>query len=226
LTHCPLCQQPLDQEEETQEPPTAQKIYPEEVKPPKRMRTTKQKRFLIWEILSVTLLTTLLIVLFLDLIISKTITWSLYPIASLVLAWIVITCPLLFPKKVAVIVPGETIPFFIYLLVIDLADNRKIDWYLRLGLPILCVIITVGLAIGIGSLFLKNKGLNIAALIVLGAGIICLGIDFIVSSYIYDRFTVNWSLYVLALTVVIGGFLLYLHFRLLKGANLKRKLQM
>jgi len=225
LTYCPLCQKPL-QGEPLKEPLEPAKKFPQEPPPTKKTRTNKQKRLLTWEILSVTLLTLLLITMFLDLIINRTITWSLYAIASIILVWILFTCPLLFPKKLVVLFIGETIPYFIYLLILDLADNRAIDWYLKLGLPILGVIIIIGIAIAVGSIFLKNKGLNIVALIVFGSGAICLGIDFIVNYYLRQKFTATWSLFVLASTVVVGAFLIYLHFRLLKGANLKRKLQM
>ncbi len=224
-THCPLCQTAI--QELNDKPIETKRKYPDEqVTSPKKTKTGKQKRLLAWEITSVSLLIPLLITLFIDLIINKTVSWSLYPIASLLLAWILLTVPLLFPKKIAALLVGETLPVSVYLLIIDLIDNRHIDWFLRLGLPIIAIIITVSIAVAVGGLYVKNKGANIAALILFGIGVICLGVDFTVTSYLEGKFTVSWSLYVLATTIVIGGFLLYIHFRIIRGSKLKRKLQM
>lgn len=218
-THCPLCNSLIEESDENSI--EKMKKYPEEdqIPAPEKIRTEKQTRIRRWEILSVTLLIPLLITLFTDLIVNKSVSWSLYPISSLILVWIIISIPLLLPKKLAIILIGETFPYFLYLLVIDFIDNGQINWYTRLGLPIISVIVTTVLAIIIGIIFVKNKGVNVAAFILFGIGIICLGIDFIVTSYIENKFTVNWSLYVLATTVVIGGFLLYVHFRLIKGSE-------
>ena len=222
-THCPLCGSPI---QETDEPIEFTKKYPDEpaLEPSKQVRTAKQRRKLTWEIASVTLLIPLLITLFTDLIVNKTVSWSLYTIASLIFAWLMISMPLLFPNRLTVMLIGEALPLFIFLLVIDLIDNGQIDWYLRVGLPIVALVETIIIAVIILSVSVKNKGLNIASFILFGIGVICLGVDFIVSTFLEQRFTVGWSLYVLASTLVIGGFLLYLHFRIIRGEDLKRKL--
>jgi hypothetical protein len=223
-THCPLCQTTIQELDDN--PLESTRKYPDEqVIPTRKVRSGKQKRLLAWEITSVSFLIPLLITLFIDLIVNKTVSWSLYPITSLLYAWILLTLPLLFPKKVAVLLVGETLPLLVYLLVIDIIDNGQIDWYLRMGLPIIAILITVSIGIAVGGLYVKNKGANIAALILFGAGIICLGIDFTITSYLQGKFTVSWSLYVLATTIVVGGFLLYIHFRIIRGSQLKRKLQ-
>ena len=223
-THCPLCNTELEELVEISIEKTKKFPDEEHIPLPKKIRIKERKKLLRWEVVSVTLLIPLLITLFTDLIVNRTVSWSLYPIASLLLVWVIITIPLLFPKNLPIILVGETVPYFIYLLVIDFIDNRSIDWYPRLGLPIISVIITVVLVVIIGIIFVKNKGANIAAFILFGIGIICLGIDFIVTSYIENKFAVNWSLYVLASTIVIGGFLLYIHFRIIKGTLTKENL--
>ncbi|MBN1331114.1 MAG: hypothetical protein JXA54_16695 [Candidatus Heimdallarchaeota archaeon] len=224
-THCPLCQTTI-QDIDTKSLESKRKYPDEQVIPTKKVLTNKQKRFLAWEITSVSLLIPLFITLFVDVIVSKTVSWSLYPIASLLFAWILLTLPLLFPNKIAVLIVGETLPLFVYLLVIDLIADGQIDWYLRMGLPIIAIIIVVSVAVALGGLYVKNKGANIAALILFGAGVICLGIDLTITSYLYGTFSATWSLYVLTTTVILGGFLLYIHFRIIRGSKIKRKLQM
>ncbi len=225
-TECPLCGTSI-QHAEDEEPISYIKKYPDEpaVKTEKVGRTAKQKRRLIWEVTSVSLLIPLLITLFIDLIVNKTVTWSLYPISSLILAWFVISAPLLFPNKLPILYIGETLPPAIFLLVIDKIEDGQINWFLDVGLPIEAVVAVIAAIVIIGSIKVKNKGMNIAAFILFGTGLICLGIDFIVLKHIRGTFGVSWSLYVIASTVVIGGFLLYLHYRLLKNTKLQRKLQ-
>ncbi|MCK5045638.1 MAG: hypothetical protein KAS22_03595, partial [Candidatus Heimdallarchaeota archaeon] len=160
-----------------------------------------------------------------DLIVNKTVTWSLYPISSLILAWFLISTPLLFPNILPLLYIGETLPPAIFLLVIDKIEDGQINWFLDVGLPIEAVVAVIAAIVIIGSIKIKNKGMNIAAFILFGAGLICLGIDFIVLKHTRGTFGVSWSLYVLTSTAVIGGFLLYLHYRLMKNTKLQRKLQ-
>jgi len=225
-TNCPLCGTPIQNAEDAQ-PSDYVKKFPDEpaIKTERVGRTPKQKRILIWEVISVSLLLPLLITLFIDLIVNRTVTWSLYPISSLILAWFVISTPLLFPTILPVLYLGETLPPAIFLLVIDKIEDGQIDWFLDVGLPIEAVVAVIAAIVIIGSIKVKNKGMNIAAFILFGTGLICLGIDFIVYKHIMGTFGVSWSLYVLASTVVIGGFLLYLHYRLMKNTKLQRKLQ-
>ena len=224
VTHCPLCQTEI---QDIEEKPVESKKYPdEEPALPKKVRTNKEKRRLAWEVTSVSLLIPLLINLFVDLIVNKTVSWSLYLISTLLFVWIIVTMPLLFPKNIPILMVGETVPHFIYLLVLDVIDNGTFDWYPRLGLPILSVVVLVVISVITGAIFVKNKGVNIAAFVMFGSGVMSVGIDFIVSSYLQGKFAISWSLYVLASTVVVGGFLLYIHFRILKGTDLKRRLQL
>jgi hypothetical protein len=224
-TKCPLCGTSIQQTDE--EPTEYIKKYPDEpaIKTEKVGRTAKRKRILIWEVISVSLLIPLLITLFIDLIVNKSVTWSLYPISSLILAWFVISAPLLLPNKLPFLYLGEALPPAIFLLVIDKIEDGQINWFLDVGLPIEVIVAVIAAIVIIGSIKVKNKGMNIAAFILFGIGITCLGIDFVVTKHVTDSFGVNWSLYVIASTVVIGGFLLYLHYRLLKNTKLQRKLQ-
>lgn len=222
---CPLCNtpiQPLDEEK-----PEYKSKYPDDV--PKdeqtKPRPKKKKRLLVFEITSVVLAIPLIISLTTNLIVSGTVTWSLYPVASLLLVWFMMATPLLFPKKIAVIATGEFVPMLIYFLVIDLIDNGKIDWYVRVALPIIGAIGVASFIIAFGTLKSKNKGLNIPAFALFGASIICLIVDVCITSYLNGTPGLVWSLYVLVPAVLIGAFLLYLHFRVTRNKDLKRRLQ-
>jgi hypothetical protein len=223
--NCPLCGTAIQKLDE--EPPKQEKKYPEEPveKKVKAQRTAKEKRLLIWEIVSIVLLIPTLITLFINLIVQGTVSWALYPISTLVLTWLLVTFPLLFPKKPIIMIIGEVLPLSVFLLVVDIIANQRIDWYLRLALPNLALIVVVVISVVIASLKVKNKGLNIVAFVLFGIGLICLGLDLIITSYIQKHLAIEWSLYVLVPTVLVGGFFIYLHFRLTKKVDIKRKIQ-
>ncbi len=222
---CPLCNttlQPLDEEKPDYKSKYPDDVPTEEQKPPKEK---KKKRLLAFEITSVVLVSPIIISITTNLIIDQTVTWSLYPTATLLLAWFMISAPLLFTKNIIAIAFGEFIPLLIFFLVIDIIDNGTLNWYVRVALPIIFSIGVAGFIIAFGTLKSKNKGLNIPAFILFGASIICLIVDVCVTSYINSALGLGWSLYVLVPAVLTGGFLLYLHFRVTRNKDLKRRLQ-
>ncbi|MEA2069986.1 MAG: DUF6320 domain-containing protein, partial [Asgard group archaeon] len=137
VKECPLCQTPIPKLSD--EPPIFTKKYPD--KPAKfdrsPRRTPKQKRILAWEIVSASLLLPLIITLLTNIIINQTVSWALYPLISIVLAWLLTTIPLLFPDKPSIIIAGEVTSIMLFLLLLDLIPDLEVDWYLRLALPIL-----------------------------------------------------------------------------------------
>lgn len=225
IVKCPLCNtpiQPLDEEK-----PDNKSKYPDDVPKveQKPLKEKKKKRLLIFEITSVVLVIALIIFITTNLIIDGTVTWSLYPTATLLLVWCMISAPLLFPKKIAVIAVGEFIPMLVYFLVIDLIEDGELNWYVRLALPIIASVGVASFIIVFGTLKAKSRGLNIPAFILFGLSIICLIVDVCVTSYVNSTLGLVWSLYVLVPAALIGGFLLYLHFRVTRNRDLKRRLQ-
>ncbi|NHJ86763.1 MAG: hypothetical protein FK734_14970 [Asgard group archaeon] len=224
-THCPLCNTLLQQIDE--EKPKYTTKYPNDIPKEdiKQPRARRKRRFLALEITSVVLVIPLVVTLTTNVLVDGVVSWSLYPVASLLLAWCLISAPLIFHKKYLAIAAGEFIPLLIYFLILDLIDNGAINWYVRVALPIVG---TVGIAtflVVFGAIKVKNRGFNVVAFALFGASIICLITDVSITSYIQSSPGLNWSLYVIIPTILIGGFLLYIHYRLMKNKDLKRKLQ-
>jgi len=222
--NCPLCNtpiQPLDEEK-----PDFESKYPDDVpkEEEKQPRTKKKKRNLIFEIMSIVLAIPLIISITTDLIVDARVTWSLYPVSALLLVWFMAATPLLFPKKIAVIAAGEFIPLVVFFLVIDLIDNGMLNWYVRVALPIIAAVGVASFIIAFGTIKSKHRGLNIPAFILFGVSIICLIVDVCITSYISTP-GLSWSLFVLVPAVLVGAFLIYLHFRVTKNKDLKRRLQ-
>lgn len=227
-THCPLCNEevvPSEDDVLEQKEEYIPKYPPEEENEAKtkEQSTPKTKTRIIWEITGVVLLIPLITSISIDLIVSPQLDWALYPVASLVLVWLMVTPLLLFPKRIFISAPTIIVSLLVYFLVLDLIDNGQINWYLQIPLPIILLISAVTLVIVLITLKIKNKGLNIVGAVLIGAGIICLGIDFAVTSYVYSIYSLKWSLYVLVPATLVGAFLFYVHYRIMKRIDIKRK---
>ncbi|MFW9923208.1 MAG: hypothetical protein ACFFDW_07990 [Candidatus Thorarchaeota archaeon] len=220
---CPLCNTPIKEEEESED---YKGKYPEEPAVTEQVprRFSKRKRMLVWEISSFVLLIPLIVTLSVDLIVNGEVGWSLYPISSLIFTWLVMTIPLLFPKRFILIGISELLFPLTFFLIIDLIDNLSIDWYPVLALPIILITAAVVAIITLISLKVKKRGLNIVAVVLFGVGVVCVCIDLVITYFLQGKFGAIWSLFVLVPTVLIGGFLLYLHYRVMKGKDFKRKI--
>ncbi|MHA1435739.1 MAG: hypothetical protein ACTSO7_18015 [Candidatus Heimdallarchaeota archaeon] len=160
---CPLCDTKIQELEDEEEKYTSK--YPEEVVVEEKLpkRTSKQRRIIAFEIVSIALLIPLLITLSTNLIISKNVTWALYPISSLILTWFLVSIPLLFPKKPFIIIPGEVIPLTLFLLVMDYIDDlpdTSLTWYVNMALPTLGLTLVIVSAVVIkccGICYVWNK---------------------------------------------------------------------
>lgn len=239
IEECPLCNLPIQYFPEDTEKKIRKKVYPERTdqqvngrsypdeeieQPGKRTLTKKEKKFKIWEIIGVSLLIPFLIVTFTDLIISTSITWAKFPMITLLLVWLLCTFPLVFTKRPVVIIIGITFSLFGFLVLVDYFSNWKIDW-IQLALPIIALVLFLAVAVVVPSTYVKQKGMNIAAFILFAIGLLNLGLDLIIMSTIHGKITVTWSLFVLVPTFIIGGFLMYMHYRFTKDTDFKTKIK-
>jgi len=234
VKECPLCSLPIQQfPDENVEKPSKKK-YPDrtdqqvngrtfpdkEVEhPSRRILTSKEKRFRAWEIITASMLIPFLMVTFTDLIINATISWARFPMIALMLAWMLCTFPLLFTKRPVIMIVGIAVALISFLVLVDYFDNWTFNWIHTLALPIIALVLVLSVAVVIPSVKVKNKGMNIAAIILFAVGILNLGLDLIILR------TVSWSLFVLVPTFVVGFFLVYMHYRFTKDTDFKTKIK-
>jgi len=183
-------------------------------------------RFLAWEIVSVSLLTAFLIVVLTNIIVNFNITWAWYPMAAIFMVWLVATFPLLLPKRPLLIAIFSVTSIMLFLAFIDLIDNWAFDWYYDIALPIAFMLIVVTTGVIMLCLKVKKKGINIAAFILFGIGIIVLGLDLIICFDLKKIINLTWSLFVIIPIILTAIFLLYIHYRLLKAVDIKKWLQL
>ncbi len=182
---------------------------------------SRAKRFVVAELLTVSLGIAGFMVALIDLVTGGGLGWSLYPLASLGFIWLAL-CPLLFfTGKPAFGIACTALAPFAFLLAMD-AINGRVDWFLLLGLPIaasaeMAVALTV-----LASARAKRKGFNILAYSLIAVSFVCLAVEGSIALWSRGAILFGWSVITATALVSVAAFLLYVHHRLAKDATLKR----
>ena len=219
--NCPLCGTKLSGHGGKGEvEPVNLKILPgfvDEIKP----LNVKQRARLAWEISTLMFLSAVIVVLFVDLISNRRITWSVYPIIATGFAWVLSSLGSFFYRYPIVLFLGAYIDVLALLLLVDIASAR-LFWFVTLGLPITTFLfLTVGVLMIIGPR-IDRRGLNIPAFILLGIGIFTMGIEWTVDWYLSHTVSLSWSGLILVSVSPVAIILLFIHYRLRKYVDLKR----
>ena len=218
---CPLCRSsPVSSSGAVpfSEPPFSPGIPetdPFETLPP----SDKQKIFL--EIVFVCSLIASFVVFAVELIISRQLSWSLYPIIFIAYLCTVVCVPILMKRH----------PFFVFLIIALVTlfcvflvayVSGGLAWFFPVGMPIVlicefavifCVLLTV---------YSRRQGVNIIAIILVGLSIVCVGIETVLDLYFAQRFLPDWSAVVATAGLSVSVFLFYLHYRFNNRASLKK----
>jgi hypothetical protein len=222
IKECPLCHTPIQQLDKEEPLTSFKEKYPApEVEKQKNLLTSRQKRMIALEIISVVLLIPFLVLVSVDLLYNVKLTWSLYPLSAIVLAWLLSAFPLIFGKRWIFITIGEVLSIVGFLAALDLFDGR-LEWFNVLALPLISITIFVISIVSFLSVKAKHRGTNIAAFIILGIGVICVGFDLIISAYYQQAYLLSWSIIVFLPCLVLGLFLLYVHYRLYQFFDFKK----
>ncbi len=223
VVNCPLCLSSIHKKGE----PIDEGVqdYPQEEETLLETKMDKkQKRLVAWEIVSVSLAVPFLIVMIINIAIDHNarLVWAKFPMAALFLAWALVTFPLLLTDRPILIVAGEVLSLMVFLTLIDFFDNWKFDWLYKLALPIIgftSIIVSLVVLISMKS---KKKGFNTAAYVMFGIALLNLGLDLTIASFLAGQLVLAWSLYVAIPLTLVGGFLLYVHYRIARVVDLQK----
>lgn len=173
------------------------------------------------ELLSVSFAFALVITLALDAIFVPGLSWSLYVSVILVLVWIFSFMPLAFWGHPWLLfsVLGPALPLGLIAWGLCIGS---LSWFLPVGLPIVIAFESVTISVLVLLKVMKSHGLNIPAVILMGAGVLCVGIDVPVYYAIAGMWGLSWSLVVAFSVFPVAGLFFYLHYRLLKKASLRK----
>lgn len=182
---------------------------------------TVQRRKFIWEVFSIILGSGLLSTVILNIIINGTLTWSWYIITGAITVFIYFSIFSFLQNRLFIKIVSLCITSAACMLVLDLLDHH-LSWVVYLGLPLLAAVLVVSLAFIITLRQAREQGFNVIAYIFLAAGMLAIATENIISLYLTDHFRFSWSAIVFFSVLPVAAILLYIHFRLLKGANLKK----
>jgi|SRR5690606_17901227 hypothetical protein len=211
---CPLCKIPVaDGDKATQ-------IRNQQPHPAYDERNPGLLKRIFLQITCVLLLSGILATLIINLAMVGHITWSVYPITlCLIVLSYVFSLGLWTVKPLLRILAGWLASMLILGLVHLYVSG---DWPLKLALPILCSInvITMLLVLILGKL--KVKGLNMVAILFIGAAVLCLMVEVILSKYFQEEFRLSWSVVVSACLLPVTAVIVFMHFKTRSNADLEK----
>ncbi|MCJ8329813.1 MAG: hypothetical protein HRT89_09690 [Lentisphaeria bacterium] len=212
--NCRVCEFPIPDISDAK----ANSLYPDYPRP--RSINYKEFRRICWKLGTLTLLSSFLLTLTIDLVEEGAITWSRYSMSSTVLAWFVLSFSLLLYRSPHILNLLITLCVCGFLPIIDYANGTQ-DWYLPLGLPLTVI---SGTLIGLLILFYRQVKLRYAhymAYVFFSIILWAISIDLLSSAYIGDV-NMGWSFIVIAICVPLSVLCFYLHFSLAKKLDFKR----
>ncbi len=212
---CPLCGASMKTGQASQGPEHF--LDPED----KEKLTIEERRTIGWEVLTVSSGIAAVVVSAVNLIDTRSLTWALYPLASLATLWLLISIPLKFRNRppLAIFIALAAVPLF--LISLNLIEG-PLGWSIRIAVPIALMVEASAGAAVLAVAKAKRKGPNVLAFGLLAASASCIGIESTISTQVFGFVTLTWSAIVASALVPVSGFLLYLHHRVSKRANLRK----
>lgn len=183
--------------------------------------TGTETRKIAWEVLSVAFLIAVLVLGAVNLFASRRFSWSLYPIVSLLVVWVEASAILVLRNKVVLSVTLGALspPVFLVALGYVSGDPR---WALGLAVPIAVLAEALAGALHLAIRATKQKGLNLISYVLIAAAALCVGLEVFIDLFVLGRVALVWSPICAIALLPIAAFLSYLHFRIMKSANLRR----
>jgi|SaaInl7_200m_RNA_FD_contig_21_1252271_length_959_multi_5_in_0_out_0_2 hypothetical protein len=191
--------------------------FADEIKP----LSTKQRARLTWEISTAMLFSAVAVVLFVDFLANRRITWSVYPIIVTGSVWVLAGLVSFLYKHPVLVFFGSFLDVLAMEFLVDIASQR-LPWFIQLGLPITaCLYLILGI-LGLISPRINRRGLNIPAFFLIGMGIFIMGIEATIDWYLWKHVVLSWSALAAISVSPVAVILIFVHYRLRKYVDLKR----
>ena len=222
MEFCPLCGLPVNEE----------LVSKEEVKPKRTLLrdkiileykslTLRQKRKLFWEISGIILGSGILVTLIINFIISKDISWAKYHLAVSLVLFANISIFTFWRHRPVLLFIGSLISTSIFLWLLDLLISNT-GWGIRLGIPMLVSFYILLLAVSWFTHISRHRGFNILAIVFIAISLFVICTEIFISQYFHGEFRLSWSIIAGASVIPIAALLLFMHYRLKTGMDLKR----
>ncbi|HEX2967591.1 MAG TPA: DUF6320 domain-containing protein [Bacteroidales bacterium] len=177
---------------------------------------TKEIRKYLWELSGIITFSAVMVCTLVDLIISKSLGWSLISDVFVIGGWITFTLFMRSYRKVAVLFPGLLFTVLSALFIIDILGKGE-NWFLPLGLPLTIAFFAAAGIVRVLFRIAHFKGLNIIAAALLVLSGFCVVCETIIDRYLYGSILLRWSLIAAISIIPLSFLLLFYHYRLKKG---------
>jgi len=172
-----------------------------------------------WELIGIVCLSGVFITLLLDIVFSKGISWSLYPVTSISWVWLALTIIVFisrWPFAMLMLLLADTLAM---LVLFNLFDNT-VNWFVPVAMPVTIVLfILAGIVVWLARRA-RRKGFNILAIYFMAANILCIAIEVFSDLNLYGAVTIRWSAVVSAALIPVSSVLMFIHYRLKRGQRL------
>jgi hypothetical protein len=214
ITNCPLCGDKKVDEGSGYAKGKAN--YPSEIL---HMETRARRRYT-WELMGITTASAILISLIVDLVVSTGLAWSLYATTLFAGAWIYTTIFTFSRGRIWILVPSLLLNTLTIQLMVDMI-KLPITWFVPLSLPITGLFFVLLFFIILLARRANYKGFNILAIVIIGASIQCVVFELFLDLYLNGSVSIDWSAITASAVVPFSAILMFIHYRLKRGLNLK-----
>lgn len=221
--HCPLCRSSVEPDDNEMATRPAGAPFPEKAIDPEQFDhlTAAEKRKVFLELLTVCVAIVCVTLLAVELLVNRSIGWSLYPIVSVLYLYVLVSVPVAAGRhywRTAVLLALAT-P--LYILVLDLLDPTR-SWFLAIGGPIVLIAEATILVSAVLITRLRHKGVNAIAVALVASTAGCVGIEAATDIAVQGSMALGWSAVVAVTCLPVAGLLFYLHHRITRRASLKK----
>lgn len=215
MTTCPLCGTSINETHPMIE--SSEKEV--ELNAGKEM-TPPQKR-VIWEIVSITIISAVIATFSIDFLMNHRISWSEYPVAVSLMVFSYVSSFAFLRTTTVIKIATGLLGASGFVVLIDLLTNG-LQWAFPIAIPVLFSGNAIAAVLMVIFKKVKRKGVNLVAYALLAIGIYMLGLEAIFSIFKTGAVVLRWSIIVLSCVVPVAFVLIYVHFRLTKNKSLER----
>jgi Family of unknown function (DUF6320) len=179
----------------------------------------KETRKHIWELSGIIAFSGIAVCTIVDLVIHRSLSWSLYADTSILASWICLTLILLAFRKNFIIIPGLLFTILLMLFLFDLF-SPPLNWFLGIGIPVtIALFISVSIVVFLWKVA-HFRGFNILALAFLVLSGFCIVSEVFIDKYLTGKVEIRWSAIVAVSILPIALVLLFVHYRMKRGKRL------
>ncbi|MBC8384572.1 MAG: hypothetical protein H8E57_03525 [Candidatus Cloacimonetes bacterium] len=214
-TSCPLCKTVPGEDNGQIE---TENILTSKIVSKKKIKTKSW----LWEMITFVSFAGLIVIFAVDFAYGMNITWSRFPLISLIFVWLTFTLLLRLKKRICLIILLETIILLVLLWFLDLFVSTN-PWFFKLALPI---VLSLSFLTFSSHLIIKKSKLSVFSVLAIymtSCGIFLLFLDLVLHNFMECKSIISWSVVAFACIIPLVVFLLYFQKRLKKkGIDLQR----